>query len=177
MELLLWRWSTVAQIISALILAIFFSVLNRSMRRMELRPWVHAWLANLAALATTVLFWFLQPKSALGFLLIRICYMFTKTLFVVLLLRGASGFAGVTIIPWRRMSILWVAGYAIAGALVFSELNAMGSAQSGVMFILFAASGYLLLAKSHAPGAKWLACGFIARAALALSESLAHASQ
>ena len=50
MELLLWRWSTTAQITSALMIAGFFVlVLARSVRRVEVRPWVWAWLANLAA--------------------------------------------------------------------------------------------------------------------------------
>lgn len=55
MELLLWRWSTTAQIASALMIAVFFIVLTRSVRRSELQLWVNAWLANLAALAVTVI--------------------------------------------------------------------------------------------------------------------------
>ena len=50
MELLLWRWSTTAQITSELMIAVFFVVLARSVRRVEMRPWVQAWVANLAAL-------------------------------------------------------------------------------------------------------------------------------
>ncbi|HEX7151137.1 MAG TPA: GGDEF domain-containing protein [Thermoanaerobaculia bacterium] len=45
MELLLWRWSTTAQIASAFMIAVFFVVLSRPVRRVELRPWVAAWLA------------------------------------------------------------------------------------------------------------------------------------
>jgi len=33
MALMLWRWNTSAQIVSALILAVFFVVLNLSVRR------------------------------------------------------------------------------------------------------------------------------------------------
>ena len=50
MAILLWRWSTTAQIVSALILAVFFVVLRLSVRRRELGIWVAAWMVNLAAL-------------------------------------------------------------------------------------------------------------------------------
>ena len=46
MELLLWRWSTSAQVTSAPLIAVFFVVLGRSMRRAELWPWVQPWIAN-----------------------------------------------------------------------------------------------------------------------------------
>src|SRR3982750_2176383 len=88
MELLLWRWSTTAQIASALTIAIFFIVLARSMKRVELRPWLYAWLSNLGALAVTVAWWYLRPDTALAFFGIRFGYMLTKTAFVVLLAGG-----------------------------------------------------------------------------------------
>lgn len=71
MELLLWRWSTTAQITSALMIAVFFVVLGRSVRRVEMRPWMYAWLANLAALLVTCIFWFAQPSSQFAFIVLR----------------------------------------------------------------------------------------------------------
>jgi diguanylate cyclase (GGDEF)-like protein len=177
MALLLWRWSTTAQIVSALILAIFFVVLDMSVRRRELRLWVAAWLVNLCALVVTVAYWFFPPQSAAGFLAIRIAYMFTKTLFVTLLVCGASAFAGVGIVRWRRGLIAAVLAWAVAGALIFNTLDAMGAAQAGLVVVLFAWSAYALLARSHMSGAAWLASGFIARAVLSVCESAAHASQ
>ena len=177
MELLLWRWSTTAQIVSALILAVFFAVLNYSVRRTELRPWAAAWLVNLGALIVTVLFWFFPPRSPALFLLIRIAYMFTKTLFVVLLVCGASGFARVTILRWQPRLAAGVAAWAVVGALVFSSLDSMGFAQATLVLVLFSWSAYALLARSDVPSAGWLASGFIARATLGAGESLAHASQ
>jgi hypothetical protein len=49
MELLLWRWSTTAQTASLLMIAIFFVVLARAIRRPELQTVVKAWLAKLQA--------------------------------------------------------------------------------------------------------------------------------
>jgi hypothetical protein len=84
MELLLYRWSTGAQIVSALMIAVFFLALARSVRRVELRPWNQAWIANLVALLATVAFWFLQPNSPIAFMLLRFGYFFGKTLFSIL---------------------------------------------------------------------------------------------
>ena len=55
MELLLWRWSTVVQIASALMIAVFFTAFATSVRTAEVRWWMRAWLANLAALIVTEL--------------------------------------------------------------------------------------------------------------------------
>ena len=177
MALLLWRWSTTAQIVSALILAVFFVVLRLSVRRRELGIWVAAWMVNLAALVVTVFYWFFPPQSPAIFFLVRVAYMFTKTLFVVLLACGASAFGRVRVVTWHRGVPIAVLAWAIAGAALFSSLDAMGMAQAGVVLGLFVWSSFALIAQSDAPAARWLAAGFIARALLALAESLAHAGQ
>src|SRR5215813_11414498 len=105
MELLLWRWSTAMQVISALIIAIFFIILNGSIRRVELRPWVWAWLANLAAMVATVAFWYIQP-SGFWIWLIRFGYFFAKTFFVALLVLGAYGFTHSTLKPRRVVLVV-----------------------------------------------------------------------
>src|SRR5437588_6276708 len=157
MALLLWRWSTTAQIVSALILAIFFVVLRLSVGRRELRPWVAAWLVNLAALVVTVLYWFFPPQSAAVFLVVRIAYMFTKTLFVVLLVCGASAFAGRPLLRWSRGLVVAVAVWAVAGAAIFSSLDAMGAAQTAIVLVLLTWSTAVLLLRSDTPAAGWLA--------------------
>ena len=58
MELLLWRWSTALQITSLVIITAFFAALARSTPRDELRWWLRAWFANLAALSVTLAFWY-----------------------------------------------------------------------------------------------------------------------
>ena len=86
-------------------IAVFFVVLARSMRRAELQPWVNAWLANVGALAVTTIYWLFQPESELAFAAIRFCYFFGKTMFVALLAVGAGassgrGLASVTSARW-----------------------------------------------------------------------------
>src|SRR5262245_44567862 len=87
MELALWRWSTAAQVTSLLIVTLFFAVLSRSVRLVELRFWVRAWACNLLALLVTLSFWYLRPPEQL-FPLLRAAYAVPKTAFVLLLLLG-----------------------------------------------------------------------------------------
>jgi len=175
-ELLLWRWSTTAQIASALMIAVFFIVLTRSVRRSELQLWVNAWLANLAALAVTVIFWFVQPAE-LSFLLIRVGYIFTKTLFVALLAAGAWRFVRPRLgARESRRMIVAIAAFAGVAALLTPRLEQLGVVQSAVIAILLGASAVLLIAK-RVPGAGWLAAGFTLRAILGVVEAIAYGSQ
>ena len=177
MELLLWRWSTGAQIVSALILAVFFLVLGAWVRRGELRPWTWAWVANLAALAATVVFWYAQP-TGWGFHLNIFGYVLFKTLFVVLLADGAAGFAEWRLIRWGRTQAIAVLVYAAITSLLVGNIDQLGVTQSGMIMLLFGFSGVLLLARGRNVGAaRWLAAGFLLRAALAASETWAHWTQ
>jgi diguanylate cyclase (GGDEF)-like protein len=173
MELLLWRWSTTAQITSAIVIAIFFVVLGRSVRRLELRPWVRAWVANLAALLITSVFWFAQPQSTAIFILLRFGYLLSKTLFVVLLALGAWNI-------WRRSPhrlpravLALVVLYAVAAAFVLGGIDLIGLAQSAIIGVLLAICAIVLLVQ-RIPGSGWLAMGFALRAALGLVEAVAY---
>src|SRR5687767_6031233 len=176
MELLLWRWSTTAQIASALLIAVFFIVLTRSVRRSELQLWVNAWLANLAALAVTVVFWFVQP-AGLPFLMVRVGYLFTKTLFVALLAAGAWRFIRPRLGERENRRILVaLACYSVVAALLTPRIEQLGMVQSAVIAVLLGVSAALLIVK-RVPGSGWLAAGFAIRALLGLVEAIAYASQ
>src|SRR3954468_10586893 len=177
MELLLWRWSTVAQVVSALLLAIFFIVLRLSVRRAELRLWIAAWLVNLVALSVTVIFWFAQPHSTAVFLGVRFLYIFSKTTFVVLLVAGAAGFGHPTVVRWSSRTPVWIAGLSALGALSVWTLDGLGTIESAAIMFLFAVSAYLLLSSGKSSAVRWLAFGFILRAVLAATEGVAHWSQ
>ena len=170
MELLLWRWSTTAQITSALLIAVFFYVLGRSVRRVELRPWVHAWLFNLGALAVTLIFWLAQPSSPVAFVLLRFSYLFCKTMFVLLLVLGTFRF-----MQWKRVAA-GVAVIAFGAAFVLNSVDKIGVVQSGVIGAALLIGAVRLLRK-RAHGMGWLATGFAIRAALALVETVAYGSQ
>lgn len=177
MELVLWRWSTTAQITSGLMIAVFFVVLARSVRRVEVRPWVFAWLANLGALAVTSIFWLAQPRSMAAFKAIIAGYVFWKTLFVVLLAAGAW-----TLVRRRpsvfvsRIVFSLVVLYAIVAALTLDAIDKLGVLQSAVMAILFGACTVFLLVE-RIPGGGWMSAGFAIRAMLAVAETIAHGTR
>jgi len=176
-ELLLWRWSTTAQILSAIVIAVFFLVISRSVRRIEIRPWVYAWLANLLALLVTSVYWLGQPKSNAAFLAIRVGYFFGKTMFVVLLTAGAWGFVR----RGRTSRVMQVAAaaavvYSAVAAAMMDSIDRIGVVQSAVTALFLGASAVLLVAK-RVRGAGWLAAGFSIRAALAVVETLAYLTQ
>jgi diguanylate cyclase (GGDEF)-like protein len=176
MELLLWRWSTTAQITSAIVIAIFFVVLGRSVRRVELRPWVNAWLANLAALLVTSVFWFAQPEAPATFIALRWGYLFSKTMFVVLLALGAWNVWRRSPTPLHRGVIVFVAFYAGVASVVLNSIDRIGLVQSAVIGLLLGISALMLLVK-RVPGSGWLAMGFTLRGALAVVEALAYATR
>jgi diguanylate cyclase (GGDEF)-like protein len=177
MELLLWRWSTSVQITSELIIAVFFVVLARSVRRGELRAWVGAWVANLGALFVAAVFWALQPRTPFVFAVICTMYVYAKTIFVVLLALGAAGFtrAGTPLLPYGRIAAS-VALFSIVAGLSARSIDRLGVIESTIICLGLAA-GAVFLFRTRPPAYAWLATGFIVRAALAAAEALAHAQQ
>jgi len=176
MELVLWRWSTTAQVTSALLIAVFFAVLGRSMRRVELRPWVQAWLANLGALVVTIVFWFAPRPPVWRYAAIVWGYFFFKTLFAVVLALGAWGFVR----PDARLRIRQAAGVvavaAVVPAMIVDDVAGIGVVQSTAITVLLAAAAALLLVH-RVPASGWLAAGYLVRAGLGAIEALAYGSR
>jgi len=177
LELLLWRWSTLVQITSDLMIAVFFVALARSVGRSELRPWVLAWVANLLALSVTIVFWLLQPQSLLAFTVIAWSYIFTKTLFVVLLVVGAAGFLARPAVraPYRKM-LAAIAAFAVVGAVASGSIPRLGVFEATTIAACLATGAAFLIAKKP-PAYGWLVAGFVARSLLALAEAVAAIAQ
>lgn len=174
MDAHLWRWSTAVQITSALLIALFFDVLMRSTRRVELRAWVAAWLANLFSTVTMLAYWMPASQTAMLLKATRFPYLFFKSTFVVLLITGAIGFG--TKPPERRT--LWVLAAALgvislAVGVRVSSLEVLGVLMSAtIAAALGGAALQLIITRQAACG--WLAVGFAMRGMLALAESIAH---
>jgi diguanylate cyclase (GGDEF)-like protein len=177
MELLLWRWSTAVQATSLVTIALFFAVLARSVRLAEVRWWVGAWVANLAALAATLFFWYFQPRGWM-FLLVRVSYMLAKTAFVLLLIHGGWTLKrpGAWLAPPRYV-VAAVVVYSVAGGFVTPTIDRLGLIQNVVTGALLAAGASVLLGKPREAGLGWLATGLLIRAALSLAEAAAYALQ
>jgi diguanylate cyclase (GGDEF)-like protein len=174
MELLLWRWSTAVQCTSAVMIAVFFVVLERSVRRAELRVWVVAWAANVVALLIPIAFWYLRPEVGPALGVMRGGYFLSKTAFLVLLVIGTHGFTGggLSVRPARA---LWAGliAYSAVAALVLRGINQAGALQSGATAVLMAA-GVVVVLRSRTRGCGWLVCGFVIRFCLAAVETAAY---
>lgn len=175
MELLLWRWSTLVQVTSDLMIAVFFVALAHSVARSELRTWVGAWLANLAALSVTIVFWMLRPQAGPAFLLLVSLYLFAKTMFVLLLVDGAAGFMAreSARVSYRKL-IAVAAVFSIVGGVLIRSVDQLGLVQSTVIGLCLGA-GALSLLRHGARAYGWLAAGFAIRATLAAAEAAAYA--
>ena len=175
MEPLLWHWSAFVQVSSALVIAGYFVVLARSLRRPELHAWVIAWWANLAALLITIAFWRLPSPSPTVFAIITSCYFFAKTQFVVLLVAGVTGFALDQPRPVRhgRFSTAIAVFSALCG-IVVGSLDRVGLVQS-VMTGAVLYAGAIWVARKKTPAWHWLATGFVLRALFAAAETSVYA--
>lgn len=177
MELLLYRWSTAVQITSDVMIAAFFVALALSLRRSELRPWVGAWLANLAALLVSTLFWLLQPTPAWAFPIAVASYVFAKTLFLVLLLHGARALMRLpSLRPLGTRVFVAVIGLALAVGATVQTIPQLGLVQSSVI-ALGLGWGAVYVARYRLPHFGWLTIGFGLRALLAVAAAIAYGSQ
>ncbi len=167
---MLWRWSTIVQICSELMIALFFLFLAYSTRRAEINAWVKAWLFNLAALTITVTFWLTQPDSSVIFRLLLGAYIVFKTAFVLLLISGVQHFTTRSY-NWLsfRPIILFSLSVGLLGALTIPNIPWLGVAQASLIAIVLTV-GTILIAQSRSVVMIWLALGFFARAVIALIE-------
>ena len=168
MEILLWQWSVGVQFTSLAMIAVFFFVLERSLRLAELRSWVVAWGANLAALGITFLYWNWRP-TGLAFRAIAAGYLSTKTVFAVLLILGALRLRRFAVgVGMEKRIVAGFVGYTLCAFLIPS-LEVLGVVGNLALTVLFLAGGLLLLRRPRDVGMSWLAAAMLLRAALDLA--------
>jgi diguanylate cyclase (GGDEF)-like protein len=174
-QLLLWQWSSAAQVTSLAMIAAFFALLARFNPRAELRWWTFAWLANFVALSVTLMYWYFQPPIILP--VVRAAYMASKLTFVLLLIQGGWTMMrpGARLLSTKALVALVVA-YGVAAAAFLSGINSIGVAQSAVMGLLLAAFA-ITFHRSETGELVWLAAGFSIRGFLALGEGGAYLLQ
>ena len=176
-ELLLWRWSTAVQLTSLLMIAVFFTMLGRSIRTAALQSWVRAWQCNFAALAVTLSFWLLQPPRAVSRFVIAPLYMSLKMAFVVFLIQGAWATRRPGSRPVAPTHLAaGLLGYGLAAALFVRSLDQIGVVQHTLMGVLLVGAGIALLVELQV-GLGWLAAGFLARGLLCFAEAWAYVLQ
>ena len=174
MELLLWRWSTIVQICSDIMIALFFLSLAYSTQRVELKPWVKAWLANLGALLVTVVYWMWQPDSWLIFKGVSALYIFFKSLFVVLLLVGLQQYVSRGYIRVNRHAVLMACAlFGVVGGVAVPSLDWLGVLQSSAICVALGL-GTVMAFRSGSTVLAWLGVGFAMRSVLALIEAMSY---
>ncbi|MEH6435626.1 GGDEF domain-containing protein [Massilia sp. DD77] len=177
MEVLLYRWSTMAQLVSDTMIMIFLVVLYRSVRRPELRPHVWAWTANFVALSITVGYWVFRPEQYWLRKLVATLYVSMKMSFACLLIVGVAALSG-RIVRGRRIGAVLLAclAYGIFVALTYQSINQLGVYNAaGSALLLWSAVALIL--REQPPAWSWLAAGFAVRAGFASVEALAYLSQ
>lgn len=177
MELLLWRWSTAVQVSSLVTIALFFFALQRSVRLDAVRSWARAWTCNLAALAVTLAYWYLQPGPQL-FAPTRVAYAVAKTAFVLLLLQGAWSLKhpGARLVS-RPVALTCLAVYGAFVAVALPTIERLGLAQHVVMGLLLLTGVFLLERAPRGAGLVWLSAGLLIRALLCLAEAASYGLQ
>jgi diguanylate cyclase (GGDEF)-like protein len=176
LELALWQWSNAVQITSVLMITVFFAVLRRTVRRAEVRWWLYAWAADLLALAVTLAFWYARSSSGGAVLSgglsvpVRLFYIGPKTLFLLLLLRGAWTLRGRTpqLLQPPYLEIALVV-FTAAGCILSTSVDRLGMVETTAIIVTLGTASIALGAHPEA-GFTWLRVGFAARAVLALLE-------
>jgi diguanylate cyclase (GGDEF)-like protein len=177
MNVELWRWSAAVQASSDVLIALFFVVLARSTRRAELHVWISAWLANLCALAITLLYWLMPSQSESLLLAARLPYIFFKTLFLALMLVGAFRFRHAPLSNGKLAQIgLAVLSLSIVLSLPITSIDILGVI-STVTIVLALGGGAVVMTVKRLPATGWLAAGFALRAALAVLECAAYSAR
>ena len=173
MDLVLFQLNISGLTVTTVLIALFFAELRRSVRRAEMRWWVQGWLANVAALIITSLFWYFQPPAEY-FAIIFAFYLAAKFAYVWLLSRGALEFCG------KRPPLITAAVMApaivavcVAGIFLVSTRDRLGLISQVVIAAGFAAAA-IEIWRSSAPSASWLAMAFGQRALLSAVEAVAY---
>jgi diguanylate cyclase (GGDEF)-like protein len=180
LELALWQWSNAVQISSVLMIGVLFTVLWRSVRRAEMRWWVYAWSADFVAEAVTLTFWYLQSRSNgvpapfAWRLSVRVLYVGSKTLFLLMLLRGTWTLRGRKL--WLLQPPYTAAAltlFTLVSCVMLTSVDLVGIGETTTIALALGAASIALGADAEA-GFTWLRVGFAARALLALFECVGY---
>ena len=173
MDLLLYQLNISGLTVTTVMIALFFLVLRRAIRRAEMRWWLHGWLANVVALVITSLFWYFQPPAQY-FGVLFAAYLAAKLVYVWLLGRGALEFCGARprLIEPRAM-IPSIAAVCVIAVFVLTTRDRLGLISQ---FVIAAGFGTAAVAiwRSGGPSTSWLAMAFAQRALLAAVEAWAY---
>ncbi len=175
MEVIIFRWSTLIQLVSLLIIAAFFVALARSRPDVKLRYWIVGWFCNAVALSVTVSYWVVQPDSDLIQTVLFALYMGGKTAFVAFLVLGAWELKGHSRPPKLKLVLVGLVVYTVLGSYFVDGIDPLGVVQQAVVGLGFAFGAWIVARGSIGAGMGWLLAGFLARSVLSFIESASYA--
>jgi diguanylate cyclase (GGDEF)-like protein len=172
-DLLLYQLNISGLTVTTVMIALFFVVLRRSIRRAELRWWTHGWIANVAALVITSLFWYFQPPAQYFGVVFSI-YLAAKLAYVWFLSRGALEFCGERphLIEGRVM-VPAIVVVCVISAFVVTTRDRLGLVSQLVIAIGFGIAAVEIW-RTGASSAPWLGVAFAQRALLSAVETVAY---
>jgi len=168
-QLALQRWSVGVQLGTVLVLAVFFTILSRSLPLAEVRLWAGAWVANLLALTSVFIGSFADPAPVLA-VLSTAGYAAAKTAYALLIVAGAQHHVrpGVAfrLSPPRLAAV--VAAWSLLLALFAPQVALVQLAQMLMTGGLLLAGAVWVLSNPRARHSSWLAWTMLAQGALFL---------
>ena len=174
MDLLLYQLNISGLTVTTVMIALFFAVLRRSVRRSEMRWWLYGWLANVAALVITSAFWYFQPPAQF-FGAIFAVYLAAKLAYVWLLTRGSLDFCGRRPGAMRAATMVPVIiAVCVPCVILLTTRDRLGLVAQAAIAVGFGA-GASAIWRTGAHSASWLAIAFASRALLAGAEAAAYA--
>lgn len=173
-DLLLWRWSSTVQLISAMVLAIFFTALGRSVAGADTRWWMHAFQANLLAIVVTALNAYGLFDTSLDATM-RAIYVGGKTLFVLCLVSGLLVFRRSSAdLPWTARHVLLISFGAALVTWLFASDNGDVRGWHGVFVALTTGWAAFYCFRHSGSDLLWLGVGLAVRAGLGAFQVLTH---
>ena len=172
-DLLLYQLNISGLTVTTVLITLFFVVLRRSIRRAEMRWWVHGWLANVVALVITSLFWYFQPPAQY-FGIIFAFYLAAKFSYVWLLSRGALEFCGERPrLLTANVMVPSIAAVCTACIFLLTTRDRLGLISQVVIAAGFGAAA-IAIRRSGSASTSWLTIAFAQRALLSAVESWAY---
>jgi diguanylate cyclase (GGDEF)-like protein len=172
-DLLLYQLNISVLTVTTVMILLFFVVLRRSVRRAEMRWWVHGWLANVVALVVTSLFWYFQPPAQY-FGTVFAIYLAAKLAYVWLLSRGALEFCGERPgLITARVMVPSIAAVCVMSVFLLTTRDRLGLISQAAIAAGFGAAAFELW-RAQAVSASWLAIAFGQRAVLSAVEAAAY---
>jgi diguanylate cyclase (GGDEF)-like protein len=173
LELLLFQLSIWGLAATSAMIAVFFLILQRANHRAEMHWWTRGWFANVAAMALTLMFWYVQPPAALHAAFFAL-YLAAKNVYVWLLLRGTMEFQSRRPrLLEARYAVPAIVAFSVAAVFVVTTRDRLGLVSQAIVAVAFIGAAWSL-GRARVPAAEWIVIALSGRALLGIAEAAAY---